>query len=650
MEIPNFNFTEVLSKYFEEPEKAEVLSVIQDNVLLFRFGERKYVIKRYSKEFSANRTDFITRVHNSVNKAMGFAPSVIPTLEDDLFVQFGGYSYDLTEFAPSTVVKKEDVTNVEDFFRMIGAFVGELHTSMAQFNAANDDEPNALLKINPPGGDHFKNLFADYEREQVDQEWYEVLLTKKDLTKIYAPIMKMPSRRMPKNIIHGDIYMKNLLFDENLQVKGAVDFARAGIFYRCYEIFRAFIQINKFFHGEKIDPAHLKIFLEAYLSTNHLETSELHAMLDLYIYTQAADISFLDANIVKNGGETAEYAKFRLQSLLTLHEQHDALQATINEVQKGIEKNEVEEVFELDSVNITLKSSDPDAIKMCHGYFDSYAGCQTSSTKDSWTIDDIVDDFLQESSLMVDTNTKIISIMRNSADYKMVTRVMRSLMMHEDANDGKTMFKGAALVNDNGKGIVLFGDKGVGKTSTMLDCLLNKDSKSNFVTNSHVSLIVKRDELVAYGYPMAVGVRLNALEEMRDNGSPHVVPLLEDFKAKGAFGTDDRAYIDPGQLEDYFTNLVEGCTGVDAIVLVQTVPSDQEPSLSPMSTAEAEEYLQEYYLKHKNRDEIGLQELLITKEYDPTPAIKKISAKGKFYLLFSNAAHAKEVTALLSGI
>ncbi len=650
MEIPNFCLTEVLSHYFEEPEKAEVLTVIQDNVLLFQLGEKKYVVKRYPPEFSAARTDFITRVHNSVNRAMGFAPSVIPTLSKQLYVDLGEYTYDLTEFASSEIIKSEEVEDVEGFFRMIGAFVGSLHTSMAQFNITNEHDLEALLHINPPNGDHFSKLLEKYCEENVDEEWQEILRKKMKIANSYSPVMTRAANKFPKNIVHGDIYMKNLLFDENHQVKGAVDFARAGIFYRCYEVFRSFIQINKFFHGEKIVPAHLKIFLEGYLSTNNLEVSELKSMLSLYIYTQAADVTFFDVDTVKNGGDKADYAKFRFNSLLSLHNQHHILQSTINELQKVIEKEMVEQVFELDSVSVTLRSADPDAINSCHNYFDSYAGCQASSKKDHWLVEDTVDDLLQESSLIVDDDIKKISIIRNSADYKMVMRVIRSLMMYEDACDGKVMFKGAALVNDNGKGVVLFGDKGVGKTSTILDCLLNDDSRSSFVTNSHVSLKVKEDEIIAYGYPMATGVRLNALEEMNESGSPYIIPLLEDLKSKGAFGTDGRAYIDPGELESYFTNSVESCTSVDAIVLVQTVPSDQEPSLRVMDQGEVEGYLQGYYLKHKNRDEIGLQQLLVPRETDPNPAIQKILAKGKFYLLSSNAAHAKEVTALLSGI
>lgn len=332
-EVHSFDPAEILKNYFSHPEEVKVLDIFQENVISVELDGKKYTIKKYPQDFSPERAEFITRLQNIVINEMGILPPVIPTLEGPLFVRIGDHIYDLTELVDNVEPDSNDIENAENFFFKIGSFVGSLHTSFSKFNTEDSLVLDSLLNIYHPTSNHFAELMTEYESEDVAEEWIKILQEKSNIATHYANVIGLFSE-LPRSIVHGDVYMKNLLFDKNQKIIGLIDFAHAGIFFKCYEVFRSFIQTNKFLNEVDIDPDHLKIFLEGYTTTSSLEDIELQMMLDLFIYTQAADISFLDTTTVKSGNSTADYAKFRFNSLLSLHENRERLQAVINEVGK----------------------------------------------------------------------------------------------------------------------------------------------------------------------------------------------------------------------------------------------------------------------------------------------------------------------------
>ncbi len=294
--------------------------------------DKKYVVKEYSPVFTPERLNFFEELQNFTSEKINVLPRVTTTLEHKLNVQLDGFGYDLTEFVKSENFEKSKVKDVGRFFFDIGSFVGNLHSIFSEFENSGYPTTKSLLNIVPNTPIHMINLLKDYKEAGVDESWVRIVEDKITIVGHYFPIVNLFGK-LPQKIVHGDLYLKNILLDENLKVVGLIDFEQAGTFFRCYEVMRSIVQTNRFFQHVDIDPLYLKSFLKGYLNKYSLDEVELKNMLDLYIYIQASDVSFLDIDTIKNGNEEVrEYARYRFDSLNSLHNNHQLLSRSINEL------------------------------------------------------------------------------------------------------------------------------------------------------------------------------------------------------------------------------------------------------------------------------------------------------------------------------
>lgn len=317
------------------------------------------------------------------------------------------------------------------------------------------------------------------------------------------------------------------------------------------------------------------------------------------------------------------------------------------EVRPPVEIEKQSQLFELDSLSVIFKSDSKDAIELCHSYFDLYSKPGQNQDNEQWTVIDTIDEFADSTICDIDKDSKIITICRNSVDFKMGMRVIRSLMMYEDIVSGKVMFKGASFINENGKGIVLMGEKGSGKTSIILDSLLRPEQNSTFVTNSQVSIKLKDGKPCAYGYPMAMGVRMDALKAMSENSSPHVLPFFKDLISKGFFAEDGRYHMDPANLAKYFEQRIKGDIRADAIVFITNVSEGETASLDEVLSEDFHDFFEYYFLEHYNSDEVGWYKTLGMDPIDQSSLVKEIINNSKVYVLSYPFGHLQEAIPLL---
>lgn len=330
--LSNNKLVEVLGFYFPNAENSILLKKFKDNVFLVGLGDKKYVVKEYLPVFTPERLSFFEELQNFTSEKINVLPRVITTPEHKLNVQLGGFGYDLTEFVKSENFEKNKVKDVGKFFFDIGSFVGNLHSTFSEFENSGYPTIKSLLNIVPNTPSHMINLLKDYKEVGVDESWFRIVEDKITMVGHYTPIMNSFGK-LPQKIVHGDLYLKNILLDKNQKVVGLIDFAQAGTFFRCYEVMRSMVQTNRFFQHVDIDPLYLKSFLRGYLNKYSLDKVELKNMLDLYIYIQASDVSFLDIDTIKNGNEEVrEYARYRFDSLNSLHKNHWLLSKSINEL------------------------------------------------------------------------------------------------------------------------------------------------------------------------------------------------------------------------------------------------------------------------------------------------------------------------------
>lgn len=326
---------EVLKHYSNNSGQMTLRRKFKDNVSLVSVDGTNRVIKEYSTTVSSERLEFFEGLQNFTNARLGIQPYVIGTVENKLHVNLGTASFDLTNFVKNERVKGREVGDVEKFFFDIGFFVGKLHSIFSEFEGQNPSILDSELKINMDGRDDMNALFESYQTSGVDESWSALLKEKIKMMDAYYPVVSI-FRDLPRRIVHGDLYPKNILLDKKHRIVGLIDFAQSGKFFRCYEVMRAIIQTNRMFGLTDLEPKYVKSFLKGYLVNNTLETSELENMLDLYIFAQSADLYFLDAKtLTSNDVDAKNYAKFRFDSLSSLHKNRMSINRAIKELVKA---------------------------------------------------------------------------------------------------------------------------------------------------------------------------------------------------------------------------------------------------------------------------------------------------------------------------
>lgn len=257
--------------------------------------------------------------------------------------------------------------------------------------------------------------------------------------------------------------------------------------------------------------------------------------------------------------------------------------------------------LDFDSVKIKLISNSKETINFCTDYFQSYAELDNEGNHGyDWTISDSSTESTAKNFWEVNEESKVVKVSSKNDDSRFAVRVLRSLVMLEDISHGKVMFKGASFINKDGKGVVLMGDKRVGKTSIVLSYMLKNDPQAKFITNSHVSLNLDNGKPYAYGYPMSMGIRLRVLESIQRRGNKTLDPLITHLKDNMKPGEENRYYLDPSVLSEYFQNRIVGKTQVNSIILVKSIPSSVNSTIRKMSIEESEKLFKEYQLKYYN--------------------------------------------------
>ena len=328
----NDRLTEVLSFYFPNPERPVLLRRIKSDVFLIGVGSKKYVVKEYSPTFSPERLNFFEDLQNFTSERMGTLPQVMETSEKQLNVLCDGFGYDLTEFVKSKTIDRNEVKNKETFFFYMGSFVGNLHRTFSEFEKTGHPTIKSLLKIDSDTPKGLEDLLKRYQEKGIGEPWVQMVKDKIALVGAYSSVPDSFAL-LPQRVVHGDLYLKNILLDKNQKIIGLIDFANSGTFFKCYEVIRAVIQTNRFFQKADLDPAHLKSFLLGYLENCELCEDEFEKILSLYIYAQAADASFLDIDSIHDS-ETKKYAMYRFNSLNSLHRNHQLLTSSINDLRK----------------------------------------------------------------------------------------------------------------------------------------------------------------------------------------------------------------------------------------------------------------------------------------------------------------------------
>ncbi|KKT36360.1 MAG: Homoserine kinase [Candidatus Collierbacteria bacterium GW2011_GWB1_44_35] len=302
--------------FFDHIEGFNFLRQIKENVFLIEINGEKYVLKVYDEKCDRNRLTFFENLQNHTSDALSISPKVVPTLFGNLNVQIGHDIWELCEYEEGQDFNPEK-KRPEQVFYDTGLFLGQVHRVFESYHSENLSTPDSILLHFPDSPAHIFELLSEYYQSRVGQEWQKILEEKISIAESLKEYNDFST--LPQQIVHGDFYPRNLLYDEEMNIKGLIDYAQAGIYYRCYEVIRAAIQTNKYLGFIELKPEYLSHFLEGYSKSVELTKDEAEMMLSLYIFIQASDISFFKTDIVLGDNSALkDYATYRHKSLVSL--------------------------------------------------------------------------------------------------------------------------------------------------------------------------------------------------------------------------------------------------------------------------------------------------------------------------------------------
>lgn len=211
LDIDIFYFLFAKNK-ISEPVKIKLLSnALEASIFYIKTKKQRYIAKIYNREFTYSKSPFLMEVMGALNNSdVDFSNIVLMEfIEDKIVVLF--------EYVQGKALNS---WNSKQSF-LVGRALSRLHCNSSSFEPTTLHEPfldqiiSLYLKVKPYLNDKFKQIHCEVD---------------------YFAVKQMD---LPRGIIHGDLYDKNVLFTESSSVV-FLDNAHLGYDFFLYDICHIF--------------------------------------------------------------------------------------------------------------------------------------------------------------------------------------------------------------------------------------------------------------------------------------------------------------------------------------------------------------------------------------------------------------------------
>lgn len=254
--------------------------------------ERKYVLKILNKNLPLGRVRFITESQDYLFRSINCSPRIYKNEMGKLFHHDANGYYIVSEYIEGETCSVSDLG--QQAYYTIGAFLGRVHASYHNFVSYSGSPTGLSIKQLPQT--RINALIEYHKRISKNEFCLDSLMYKyKELEQFTTGHIKQFSH-LPTQVIHGDFYIDNLLFDGNGEIVALVDYDQSCRFFRVYELMRAmvFTIYTKGTISELEDK--IACFLSSYLDSVNLSYSEISNMVDLYYWIQLSDTFCFEPN------------------------------------------------------------------------------------------------------------------------------------------------------------------------------------------------------------------------------------------------------------------------------------------------------------------------------------------------------------------
>lgn len=259
-----------------------------------------YIIKKINKQ-NIERMKFILNVQD---KLQNYSPKIIRTNNSNLFYSYNDNVYYMYKYVEARPV----ILNLQKL-NEIGIFLSILHTNMKNIKI----KKSSFIKIK--NNRERLNYLLEYYIKNEYRDLIDIINYKINVLN-NIQITDVNFDNLNEQIIHGDFYIDNILFDGKNYTM--IDFDQCCHFYKEYEILRAMFMlcldrgVNK-----KNILKNMKNFINGYY-VNSVINSPIDAF-NLYLYIQANSLSGLNID-EKDDDDRRKFAVKRYKILRFLYE------------------------------------------------------------------------------------------------------------------------------------------------------------------------------------------------------------------------------------------------------------------------------------------------------------------------------------------
>lgn len=178
-------------------------------------------------------------------------------------------------------------------------------------------------------------------------------------------------------------------------------------------------------------------------------------------------------------------------------------------------------------------------------------------------------------------NIYIIVDSNEQLDYKCLSRVLREIALRKLENQNYVIFH-ASTVELNGKGILIIGNSGAGKTTLALS--LCQHHKAKFIANDRIALKLDNNgELLAIPFSCAARLNYGTLKTLNAENDYTKWTLTNNIPSENSdwktFNGDKKLHILPKELKDELNIDVKGDTKIHCVIYPKYVSEFGEPEI-----------------------------------------------------------------------
>lgn len=234
----------------------------------------RYVLRVYSPWVTADRVRFVQLVRGTLRAAGLPFTETVATGDGETVLEVGGRAVEVERFVPGTRMDEE--TQLETGMVMLGRVHDELAGLHLSQPHANAEYPNHVAS----------SVAIDWAQgaAAVVSSWSDATNAERDaaigmvrLAEALAPLEAELDGELPRQLVHGDFWDNNVLFDDEGRITAVLDLDFAGVRPRIDDVALTFYYTTSGMKRDEVDAAHLRRLrraLDAYDSTASPKLSE----------------------------------------------------------------------------------------------------------------------------------------------------------------------------------------------------------------------------------------------------------------------------------------------------------------------------------------------------------------------------------------